>query len=159
MDIDGLKGGEYLSDDQNLVADSMENIDDNENKPDRTDNLEDNGRALEDEEIHHSLPPINLNPHQGTPLTGYEYTPFNPSNFHNKSSGANAYIISQNDAIKALEGLKKFLSPRHDTSRGYKNPDLDLWRHARIEGMCSMLYMFTNHSPTINGVPLHAKQQ
>ena len=31
-----------------------------------------------------------------------------------------------------------------DTGRGYKNPELDIWCCACIEGMCSMLYMFMN---------------
>ena len=52
----------------------MENIDNDENEPDRIDSLEDNGRALEDEEIHHSPPLINLNLLQGAHLIeGYEY--------------------------------------------------------------------------------------
>ena len=148
MDIYGPKDYTTSSDDQNLVADSesMENIDNDENEPDRIDSLEDNGRALEDEEIHHSPPPINLNLLQGAHLIeGYEYTPFNPSNYNNNLSGTNAYMrISQDNAIKALDGLKNVLRPHRDTGRGYKKPELDLWHRARIEGMCSMLYMFTN---------------
>ena len=148
MDIDGTK--EYSSD-KNPEADSMEN---DENEPDRIDDLEDSGRVLEDEEIHHySLPPINREsnrrpsvhlPNRG-PLEGYEYTQFNPTNYYDDSSETNAYMrVLQNDAIRALEGLKNHLNPHRDTGRGFKNPDLDLWRRARIEGMCSMLYMFTN---------------
>ena len=159
MDIDGTK--EYISnDDQNSGAGSMENIlDDDENEPDRIENLTDNGRALEDEEIHHSTPLINSNPHQGVHLEGYEYTQFNPTNYHGNSS---AHMrVSQNDAVKALEGLQRVLSPCRDTGRGYKNPELDLWRCSRIEGMCSMLHMFTNQqSHTYNQWVLrHAKQQ
>ena len=52
--------------------------------------------------------------------------------------------VSQDDAIKALDGLKNVLRPRRDTGRGYKNPELDIWRCACIEGMCSMLYIFMN---------------
>ena len=50
----------------------------------------------------------------------------------------------QADALAALEDLKKILSPRRDTGRGYKDPEIDLWRRAHLEEMNSMLHMFTN---------------
>ena len=51
---------------------------------------------------------------------------------------------TQSDAIAALKELTTVLCPHHDTGRGYKDPELDLWCHAQVNGMVSMLNMFTN---------------
>jgi len=53
-------------------------------------------------------------------------------------------VPAQPDVLAALTDLKKILHPSHDTGRGYKDPDIDLWCHAWLEGMVSMLNMFTN---------------
>lgn len=144
MEIDGMK--DYRSDDN---PDSMDNGDD-EKGLDEIDNVEANGRELETEETHHSLPSVKSpcrNTHfpEPGPLKGYEYTKFNPTPINPNSPEADSYMrISQIDAIKALGDLKKLLHPAHDTGSGYKDPDIDLWRRACMEGMSSMLSMFTN---------------
>ena len=51
---------------------------------------------------------------------------------------------TQSDAIAALKELTTVLRPHHDTGSGYKDLELDLWCHAQVNGMVSMLNMFTN---------------
>ena len=117
---------------------------------------------MDDEET----PPITLdctNIHSPVPLKGYEYTTFNPTPINWNSPGTAAYQPhpTQPDVLVAMEDLKKILHPRCNTGRGYKDPEIDLWHHAWMEGMMSMFHMFTNPQSctSTSGVPLHAKQQ
>jgi hypothetical protein len=83
----------------------------------------------------------------GPLLKGYEYTKFEPEPYHPSHSDSPGYarlIPNQPKALKALKGLKKILHPIRETGRGHKDPEFDLWCHARLEGMMSMLSMFTN---------------
>ena len=150
MEIDGDR--EYRNVDPlapDTIPDSMDNGDKEEQGPDGINNIEENGRLLE-EEFHQHSSPINA-VHRNTqlpqpgPLKGYNYTEFNPTPINPNSARVNSYMrVSQADACTALEDLKKILSPRRDTGRGYKDPEINLWRRARLEGMNSMLHMFTN---------------
>jgi hypothetical protein len=120
-----------------------------ENGPDEIDNVEANGRVLETQEAQLPLPTVNpprLNSRFRVPgpLREYEYTDFNPTPNNNSPRADSHMRVSQIDAIKALGDLKKLLNPNRDTGRGYKDPEIDLWRRARMEGMSSMLSMFTN---------------
>jgi hypothetical protein len=137
MEIDG--GGEDSSEDcvegaeENGKPESMDN-EDEDNGPDQIDNVEESGRNIDDEDT--------PNPR---PLKGYEYTTFNPTPTPNSSATTTytPYPI-QADVLAAMEDLKKNLHPKRDTGRGYKDPEIDLWRRARLEGMMSMFHMFTN---------------
>ena len=132
----------------------LESMDNNkkENGPDQIDNLEESGRNLDDEEAHRSSPPsINLAhtnisfPGPGL-LKGYEYTTFKLIPINHNSPETTAYMSypTQPDVLVAMEDLRKILHPRCNTSRGYKDPEIDLWRHAQLEGIMSMFHMFTN---------------
>ena len=156
MEIDGDK--EYSHENlptpgssSDTIQDSMENRDEEGDRPDKIDNIEEDGRSVEEEEPHQhllSINPLHLNtllPQPAGPLKGYEYTEFNPTPINPNLPGVNSYMrMSQGDALAALEDLKKILNPSRDTGRGYKDPEIDLWRRARLEGMNSMLNMFTN---------------
>ena len=151
IEVDGDR--EYSRDDLDpssdtlAIPDSMENGDE---EPDRINNIEENGRSLEEEPHRHSLSINSMHPDshwhlpQPSPLKGYEYTEFNPTPVNPNSRRVDSMWVSQADALAALEDLKKILSPRRDTGRGFKDPEIDLWRRARFEGMNSMLHMFTN---------------
>lgn len=63
----------------------------------------------------------------------------------NTNSSTEAHIYpTQSDVLAALKDLKKILYPEHDTGYGYKDPELDLWHRAQLDGMFSMLNMFIN---------------
>ena len=63
----------------------------------------------------------------------------------NTNSSTEAHIYpTQSDVLAALKDLKKILYPERDTGYGYKDPELDLWHRARLDGMFSMLNMFIN---------------
>lgn len=108
---------------------------------------------MDEEDTHPSLPPPSL-------LKGYEYTTFNPTPINPNLPGTSVRP-TQAGVFAAMEDLRKVLHPKYDTRRGYQDPEIDLWRRARMEGMLSMFYMFTNGNPipTINRMPLHSKQQ
>jgi hypothetical protein len=85
------------------------------------------------------------------PLKGYDYTPFEPRDEPRTRPGHLHTSPTQHDASIALKDLQSFVHPKRKTGPGYKDPDLDLWRRARLEGMMSMLYMYTNReSKTYN---------
>jgi len=92
------------------------------------------------------LAPINPFPSVRLPepgLQGYKYTEFRPT--INQSLPVDAHMSpTQSDALAALKDLKKILHPQCDTGRGYKDPEFNLWRQAQLDGMFSMLNMFTN---------------
>ena len=90
-----------------------------------------------------SLPSTQHAQHQPQPqlLKGYEYTVFNPKPLHHSLPGESCMSPTQPSCLNALVDLKKILHPR-DTGCGYKDPQLDLWRHAQLGGMISMLNMF-----------------
>ncbi|PPQ94906.1 hypothetical protein CVT25_004427 [Psilocybe cyanescens] len=99
--------------------------------------------------------PIPLNPAPSLPqpappippsahLKGYEYSEFRPQRYDCTLLGEQRLAPTQADALKALADLQKVLHPARDTGRGYKDPDMDLWHRARIEGMLTMLNLFTN---------------
>src|SRR5271168_2993190 len=125
MEIDGDR--EYTSNDllapgpdSDIIPDSMENGDDEEQGSDRIDNIQENGRLLEEEshQPSQSINPMRPNTHVPPPgpLKGYEYTKFNPTPINPNSPGVNSYMcVSQADALAALEDLKKNLesTPRH----------------------------------------------
>lgn len=114
---------------------SMDNGDE-ENGPDGIDNIE----------IGTDSDGIRF-PDPGSPK-GYEYTKFNPTPTNHNSpavAGPSSHMCpTQLDVLAAMEDLKMILHPSRKTGRGYKDPEIDLWRHARLEGMMSTFYMFTN---------------
>ena len=123
-----------------------------ENGPDEIDNVCETGRELDctatspiSSSLNRNFPNIPL-PAPG-PLKGYEYTKFNPTPAttpitHNSPDVH--MLPPQPNALAALTDLNTILHPSRNTGRGYKDPDIDLWRRARLEGMVSMLNMFTN---------------
>jgi hypothetical protein len=123
---------------------SMDN-EDEINGPDQIDNLEKNGRTMNDKETHRSFPPP-INSARINILKEYGYTTFNPTPINCNSPGTGAYMppSTQPEVLAAIEDLKMILYPRHDTGRGYKDPEIDLWCCAWLEGMMSMFQMFTN---------------
>ena len=155
-EIDGTPPSASTGNDPN--PESMDD-DNNQDWPDEIENLDTSGQALEHEEFSLFRWPIDApNPldHQHIPseagsstLKGYEYTTFNPTPNNHSSPGTNSYmLVTQPDALRALEDLKMILQPRRDTGGGYKDPEFDLWSRARLEGMYSMLNMFTNQQST-----------
>jgi len=141
MEIDGGEDGsgnaiteDALGAEENGEPESMDN-EDEINGPDQIDNLKENGRTMDDEEIYRSFPPP-INPAQINVLKGYEYTTFNPTPINCNSPRTGAYVPSptQVDVLAAMEDLKMILHPRRDMGRGYKGPEIDLWCHARLEG-------------------------
>jgi hypothetical protein len=87
------------------------------------------------EKLNISLPEPGL-------LKGYEYTEFKPTS---TNPIIDQFICpSQSDALSALEDLKKILHPQRNNGIGHKDPNMDLWCCACIEGMFSMLNLFTN---------------
>lgn len=77
------------------------------------------------------------------PLKGYEYTSFTPTENH--ETRRDIYQApSQEECLGALEDLNLLIRPKRNTGAGYKDPELDLWTRARLEGMQSMLRMYTN---------------
>jgi len=151
MEIDDSEDGsgdatpeDALGAEENREPESMDNKDE-ANGPDQIDNLEESGRNLDNEETQRSLPPqINL-AHVNI-LKRYEYTTFNPTPVNRNSPGTAPYMPhpTQPDVLAAIKDLKKILHPRHDAGQGYKDPEIDLWSCARLEGMMSMFQMFTN---------------
>jgi hypothetical protein len=103
-------------------------------------NVEERGRELENTE---AVTNLARQPIPG-PLKGYEYTKFEPKPYNHDLPGQVHLNPTQDTVLNALHDLKKILHPERKTGRGYKDPDLDLWHHARLEGMMSMLNMFTN---------------
>jgi hypothetical protein len=77
-----------------------------------------------------------------TPLEGYDYLPFNPVPIKNNSPGLPWPTLLE--VQMAIEDLKCLLHPKRDTGRGYKDPNFDLWQCSRLEGMISMMNMYTN---------------
>ena len=76
------------------------------------------------------------------PLKGYEYTPFAPIDSDVPRSIHTSPTI--HEALAALTDLRPTLQPKRQTGSGYKDPGLDLWTRARLEGMRSMLLMYTD---------------
>ena len=79
-------------------------------------------------------------------LKGYEYAIFEPAeSLYRDLPGHVRMAPTQANARKAIKALKKILYPNQGLpGRGYKDSHIDLWRRARLEGMMSMLNMFTN---------------
>jgi hypothetical protein len=105
-----------------------------------TENIEESGRELENTNAGTNLarrPIPEL-------LKGSEYTKFEPKPYNHDLPGQVHLIPTQDTILDALHDLKKILHPERKTGQGYKDPEIDLWRHARLEGMMSMLNMFTN---------------
>jgi hypothetical protein len=148
IDIDGPEEQEDQVDNEAEFSDDEEG-----NVPDVIDDVEENGRALDEAEtFHHSLSinspqsPSNVHfklPEPG-PLKGYEYTEFKPIPLK-ENSLVDVYMYpTQSQASAALTDLQNILHRPRDTGGGYKVTEFDLWRRARLEGMISMLNMFTN---------------
>lgn len=78
------------------------------------------------------------------PLKGYEYTPFAPTDAPRQFTGHIHTSPTIKEALAALTDLRPILQPKRQTGSGYKDPDLDLWTWAWLEGMRSMLLMFTD---------------
>ena len=137
MEIDGGREDCSVENaEENCDPESMDNED--EGGRDHIDDLEESGRNMDEEDTHPSLPSPSL-------LKGYEYTTFNPTPINQNSPGTAAYMPhpTQADVLAAIKDLNEILHPKRDTGRGYKDPEIDLWRHARVEGMLSMFHMFT----------------
>ena len=149
MEIDSVDevSGEVESADGERIdePESSKDEGDNGGGPDGIDNVEEIGRALDNAEAHQLLslyPNITL-PGPG-PLKGYECTKFN-STLINYNSPGNVYILpTQPDALAALVDLKQILHPKCNTGRGYVGLEIELWHCTQLEGMFSMLNMFTN---------------
>ena len=154
-DIDGPEndneietGSSTIGGEENEKSESSDEEGDEENTPDTINNIEESGRVLDRVETPQPLAPINPFPSvhlpKPGPLQGYKYTEFRPTPI-NQNSPVDAHMSpTQSDALTALKDLKNILRPQRDTGRGYKDPEFDLWRRARLDGMFSMLNMFTN---------------
>jgi hypothetical protein len=95
------------------------------------------------------ITPRNLPP--PGPLKGYEYTSFQPQHESRTLSGHIRTSPTLYDANAALGELGLIIRPKRKKGAGYLDPDLDLWTRARLEGMVSMLGMYTNvNSKTYN---------
>jgi len=77
-------------------------------------------------------------------LKGYEYMPFVPTDTPRQFTGHIHTSPTIKEALVALTDLKPLLRPKQQTGAGYQDPDLDLWTRAWIEGMLSMLLMYTD---------------
>lgn len=88
----------------------------------------------------------NFRAGDGVQLKGYEYAIFKlAESLYRDLPGHVRMAPTQASARKAIKALKKVLHPNQGPpGRGYKDPHIDLWRRARLEGMMSMLNMFTN---------------
>jgi len=87
-----------------------------------------------------TLPRSTQLPPSGPPK-GYEYSKFEPKD-HHKSRRDIFTAPSYSEAVAALTDLGTILRPKRDTGAGYKDPELDLWTRARLEGMQAMLRLF-----------------
>ena len=77
------------------------------------------------------------------PLQGYEYPPFQPKDEPRTLPGHVNGSPTLHHAVTALHELDAIVRPRRNKGAGYKDPDLDLYTRARLEGMQSMLRMYT----------------
>jgi len=112
-----------------------------ENKPDPIRNVEESGWTLAGSE-NYSFPlaiPPDL---QLKGYDSYEYTEFKPTT--NQGLPDIHIALTQSEAMAALQDLRKILHPPHDTGQGYKDPEFDLWSQGWLNGMVSMLNIFTN---------------
>ena len=82
-------------------------------------------------------------PPQGPPKD-YEYTPFVPKDEPRQLVGHIHASPTMQQALAALNDLQLLIRLRRITGVGHKDPELDLWMQARLEGMQSMLHMYTN---------------
>jgi hypothetical protein len=87
-------------------------------------------------------PGVQLPPWE--PLKGYGYTLFAPMDAPRQYTGHIHTSPTTKEALAALTDLRLILQPKRQTGLGYKDPDLDLWTRAWLEGMRSMLLMFTD---------------
>ena len=73
---------------------------------------------------------------------------FNPTPINHNSPGTAAYMPypTQPEVLAAMEDLKQILHPRCDTGWGYKDPEIDLWQCAWLEGMLSMFINPQSHT-------------
>jgi hypothetical protein len=78
------------------------------------------------------------------PPKGYTYTPFEPKPDAQKLAGNIRTSPTQQEALAVLADLKPLIRPKRQTGPGYQDPELDIWTRARLEGMQSMLFMYTN---------------
>ena len=152
IDIDGPEEQPVVNNDL-----EPELSDDEENLPDVIDDVEESGRALDESEaaeiFHHSeslsinspqSPNVHMPLAEPGPLKGYEYTEFKPIPMK-ANSPVDVYMYpTQSKASAVLTDLQKILHHPCDTGRGYKAVELDLWCCAQLEGIISMLNMFTN---------------
>lgn len=100
-------------------------------------NIYADGIDFEWEEPRDKLPPHG-------PPTGYEYTPFVPEDAPREYVGHIRTSPTMQQALAALTDLRPLIQPKRQSGAGYKDPELDLWTRARLEGMRSMLLMYTN---------------
>ncbi|KAF8156091.1 hypothetical protein B0H34DRAFT_676160 [Crassisporium funariophilum] len=114
---------------------------------DTIDNLYESGRAVEAKPSV-QFPTIQTTPNATRPepssLKGYEYTEFIPIPTKRTLPGHIHMVPTQSEALQAAKNLTRILHSKRNTGPGYKDPDLDLWRRAHLEGMLSMLNMFMN---------------
>ena len=149
VDIDGPKeddADKQPSIEENSQPHSSDDEEDEKNEPDPINSIEESGQELNGVDSHSDLPtnhslPQPILPESHCRLKGYEYTEFIPTT---NQDYVPDMALTQSEAMAALQDLKKILHPQRDTGRGYKDPELDLWRQGRLNGMVSMLNMFTN---------------
>jgi hypothetical protein len=151
-EIDGKEDLELEEDvDDSIETGGYDSDSEDDEDDDRLDeeNVQRCGQELEDIAAAKSLTKLIVqpvpSPRRATSLLqGYEYTKFKPKPYDRNRPGQVRWIPTQVMALEALEDLKKILHPSRNTGRGYINPGIDLWCHARLEGMQVMLNMFTN---------------
>ena len=73
-----------------------------------------------------------------------EYMQFAPVDAPRQLAGHIRISPTIQQARAALTDLKQLLQPRRQTGPGYKDPNLDLWTRKRLEGMQSMLLLYTD---------------
>jgi hypothetical protein len=104
--------------------------------------ISDNEEA--DEEVAYSgIPRPNIPPPSGPPK-GYKYTLFEPKDDARILTGHLRISPTQTNALAALKDLEPLIRPKRQTGAGYQDPELDLWTRARLDGMQSLLRMYTN---------------
>ena len=80
------------------------------------------------------------------PLRGYKYVPFEPLDMLRTLEGHIHTLPTMHDAISAMVDLQSIIRPKRKMGAGFRDPDLDLWTRARLEGMQSVLHMYTDRN-------------
>jgi hypothetical protein len=79
------------------------------------------------------------------PLCGYDYVPFEALDMPRTLKGHIHTSPTLHDALAAMDDLQLIIQPKCKTGARYKDPDLDLWTQVWLEGMQSVLHMYTDY--------------